>query len=271
MTIEDAPAYKPPSVEGMPDHDVDPEGIIPLPLLTEGIVVVVPLWPNPVTKPGERDRLEVIFEQTGERVSITKDYYPDDIKPEFRIDIGPEHLMNDGFGWLRYVQYNNADNPAYSEQRKLTIDHFPPIYDLKPASFPDATDRGYLNCSTNPPIWEGVHFDVPPLVDFIPGDFIEVTWRGYLSPNASGPAIVSKVFQRRALSREDIRVGYSEVVEPYDPYIVPMVDDASASIVYRIYRGAKLVGESEIGWVKIDRVRAGYPPCGPESFSAKRV
>jgi hypothetical protein len=256
-----------PKVEGVDDPDVDPEGHIPLPLLLTGVDVIVPLWKEPATEPGERDILTVRFEQPGQiPVKIENIYTPADMKPEFIIHIGPEHLLNNGVGELWYELLDTADNPSSSYRRKLTIDHAPIQNDVEEPHFLYKNDEGYYNCYTEPPIWLGVHVVVPPLTLFKVGDRCEVTWKGYPSLNGSGPEIVSArwVNVRQNLSDKDIREGYPLVVGPYDTHIEPMVKDSSATLDYKIYRGARLVGESKTALAKIDRIIPGDDlPCGP--------
>ena len=255
-----------PKVLGVADPDVDPEGHIPIDLLLKGIDVVVPLWPDPATGPGERDVLTVRFEQPGQLpVRIPNTYSPEDMKPEFIIHIGPEFLTKDGVGELWYELLDSADNPSSSFRRRLTIDHTPIPGDLEEADFVDAK-LGYLNCQTNPPLWDGVTVKIPALAGFIIGDRCEVLWRGFNSLNASGPEIISaqKTVIRPALSEQDIREGFSLVIEPYETHIKPMVNNASATVVYSVFRGAKLVGASETALVKIDRIIPGAEfPCEP--------
>jgi hypothetical protein len=254
-----------PKVKGVADPDVDPEGHISLPLL--GIDVVVPIWDEPATKPGERDILTVRFEQSGQPpVKIVNIYTPADMKPEFIIHIGPEHLLSNGVGELWYELLNSADNPSFSFRRKLTIDHTPVPIDLEEADFLNRSFWGYYNCDTNPPIWLGIHVLIPPLTLFKVGDRCEVTWRGYSTLNGSGTEIAGArwINVRQNLSDEDIRDGYRLVVEPYAIHIEPMVKDSSATLVYQIYRGLKLVGVSKKALVKIDRIIPGKDfTCGP--------
>lgn len=258
-----------PQVLGVADPDVDPEGHIPSELLLTGIDVVVPVWPNPTPtdKEDEPDTLIVIFEQVGQpRVEISNDYAPSEIEPEFIIHIGPEYLTVNGVGELKYEVYIYAGNPAYSSSRQLTIDHTVVPINLEEAEFEHANKRGYLNCETDPPLWDGVTVRIPPLTAFNVGDRCEVVWQGYLSSNGSGPPIVGteKTIIRQALSAEDIREGFLLLIEPYETHIKPMVDDASATVVYSIYRGTKLVGRSKIALARIDRIIPGEElPCGP--------
>lgn len=259
--------YEAPRVNGVLDADIDPEGHIPLSLLLKGIDVVVPLWPEPAKEPGEEDTLTICFEQTGQTpVRIPNTYKPEDMRPEFIIRIGPEHLKNNGVGELWYELVNSAENPSESFKRRLTIDHTPVPEDLKEAKFPHANLQGYLNCSTVPPLWEGVTVQIPSLPGFQVGDRCEVLWRCYSSLNASGVEMsrARKRVIRPSLSDQDIREGYSLVIEPYDVHIKSMVNNDSATVVYRVFRGTKLVGSSNVALVKVDRIISGEElPCGP--------
>jgi hypothetical protein len=259
--------FDPPQVIGVLDPSLDPEGYIPYPLLSKGIDVVVPLWPSHATQPGERDKLIVRFEQTGQRpVEIINIYLPADMKPEFVIHIGPMYLLSDGVGELWYEVYDTADHPTFSNRRKLTIDHAVIPINLKPATFRDVDGSGYVNCSTSPAIWTGIWVLIPPLPGFKVGDRCEVLWRGYSSLNISGVEITRARWKdlRPSLSSQDIQSGYSLTVQPYKPHIEPMVNNASASVLYRIFRGARLVGSSELAFLRIDRTVPGQSiPCGP--------
>ena len=267
MASDEPLTFKAPSVKGVADADIDPEGHIPLDLLPKGIDVVVPLWDEPASKPGERDILIVRFEQPLlPPVREENTYVPADIKPEFIIHIGPEYLRNDGVGELWYELLDTADNESFSFRRRLTIDRTPIQDNLEEASFPHVDPWGYLNCRTEPPLWDGVTVNVPPLKGFNVGDRCEVLWRGYSSLNGSGPEIsgARKNVTRPSLSDSDIREGFSLVIEPYDIHIKPMVNKASATIEYRVYRGMRLVGISKTALVKIDRILPGEElPCGP--------
>lgn len=262
--------YDPPKVIGVADPDVDPAGHIPFELLARGIDVVVKLWDNPAKEDGERDILRVYFEQPGQPlVMIENIYYPADIKPEFIIHIGPEYLKVNGPGNLWYVQFNTADNPAPSFRRTLTIDHSPIIKDLPEAGFPDANGWGYINCQTDPPMWDGIKVKIPPLKGFEVGDRCEIVWRAYISPNGSSIQFrrAYKKIERLAISDQDIKEGFVVVIEPYDVHIKPMEDKASALVNYIMYRGSKKLGQSTTALLRVDRVIPGNGLCGPESRS----
>lgn len=255
-----------PKVIGVEDADVDPDGHIPLDLLLAGIEVVVPLWPSHATRPGERDLLTVYFEQSGQPlVEIENSYSAADIQPEFVIPVPASALQVNGVGELWYRVLDSADHPSFSLRRNLTIDHSPVPVDLAPVHFTDANFFGYLNCQTDPPLWDGVRVSVPPLTGFKAGDRVELTWRGYQSLNGTGVEYESarKEDIRASISDTDIRDGYSVVIEPYDIHIKPMFNKASALVMYRVFRGRRLVGVSEEKFVKIDRIISGSETCEP--------
>ena len=66
------------------------------------------------------------------------------MKPEFIIQIGPEHLKNNGVGELWYELVNSAGNSSESFKRRLTIDHTPVPENLKEATFTHINQFGYL-------------------------------------------------------------------------------------------------------------------------------
>lgn len=258
--------YAAPKVIGVLDADIDPDGYVPFELLSLGLDVVVPLWPFPASAPGERDILIVTFALPGQRpVEIENIYLPADMRPEFIIHIGPEHLQIDGVADLSYKQLDSADNPAYSYHRNLTIDHTPTRNDLPQVKFPHATLTHYLNCETEPPMWDGIQVDIPPLAGFQVGDRCEMVWRVYFNLNVSGNEFVParKIITRPSISQNDIQNGFSELILPYETHIKPMERDCSARLDYRIYRGARLLGVSELGYVKVDRGQTGDGLCGP--------
>ncbi|WP_192561171.1 hypothetical protein [Pseudomonas gozinkensis] len=267
MSVSGPLNFKPPQVIGVLDHSQDPEGHVPSELLPQGLDVVVPLWPSYATQPGDRDKLVVRYEQVGQiPVVIINEYLPADIKPEFVIHIEPKYLLSDGVGKLWYEVYDTADHPSFSDHRNLTIDHSPVRDDLEMVTFRDADPWGTVHCFTEPAIWTGIWLVIPALTGSKVGDRCEVTWRGY-GPSSSGSVEIPRTRWeniRQSLSDQDVKTGYSLTVNPYVPHIEPMVANASATVIYRIFRGARLVGMSKVATLKISRMLAGDPvPCGP--------
>ena len=256
--------YDPPIVVGVDEND--PDGNIPLELLQTGIEVRIPIWPSP-SPPGKTDTLIVEMKRNGVVEFTSTTYHPTPIsETEFFISIGPQYLIVDGVVEVTYTTRNYVGNPHSSYPRKLTIDHTPIPLNLKKVDFPAANLFGYLNCATQPPIWQGVEVKVPPLPSFCqPGDICAVEWVGYKSLNGSGQSI-NTTYKRinTVLTTLDISNGFSVTVEPFRPHLEPMQDNASALANYTLYRGVKKIGASVRGLVRIDRVIPGESqPCGP--------
>lgn len=261
----DIRAYDPPTVVGVDEND--PEGYIPFELLQRGIEVRVPIWPFSAG-PGEVDELVVEMKRGGVVEFRSTTQHPGPIaETEFFIFIAPSYLVNDGVVQVSYMTYNNVGNPHPSDPRTLTIDHTPIPLDLVKVDFPAKNLYGYLNCDTQPPIWEGVEVKVPPLPTFCKvGDICRVEWIGYQSLNGSGPPIAStyKNIEKILLTDQEIRNGFSVTIEPFRPHLEPMQKNASALANYILYRGGKKIGASVKGLVKIDRILPGeLRPCGP--------
>ena len=257
--------YNPPKVIGVADDD--PEGYIPLDLLQKGIDVIVPIW-SYQSPDGRQDTLIVQMKRNGIEEFLWRQSFVTPISDlEFIIPIGPQYLITDGVVEVSYETRNYLGNPSRSLPRKLTIDHTPIPVDLTEVDFPAADDWGYLNCQSDPPIWTGVEVEVPPLPSFCKvGDECRVEWIGFLSLNGSGPSIGSthKKINKILLNDLELKNGFSVTVEPFIPHLEPMKNNASAIAIYSIYRGAKLLGVSKKGVVKIDRTIPGDTvPCGP--------
>jgi len=264
MPSKRIPILVAPTVEGV-DPD-DPDGHIPVEYLASGIVVVVPLWPNPAG-PGRTDSLQVKLRRgTPNDFDETTKYNGPVTQPEFRIPIAPSYLQGDGDAYVYYIYRNFADNPLDSFERKLTIDHGRIIADLDEAKFPQADElTGYINCNSVPPMWNGINVVIPPLLPFRINDVCEMEWLGYLSANGSGSpvSVTRKVVRKRISTEAERREGFTLTVEPFVPHIEPMKERASAAVVYTIFRGAKRVGVSKRSVVKVDRVRTGVGYCPP--------
>ncbi|MCG6574459.1 hypothetical protein EGM97_07045 [Pseudomonas sp. AF32] len=256
--------YDSPTVVGVDEND--PDGYIPLDLLQTGIEVRIPVWPLQ-SPPGNTDTLIVEIKRNGIVEFSSTTHYPTPIsETEFFISVGPQYLITDGVVEVSYTTRNYLGNPHPSFPRTLTIDHTPIPLDLTEVEFPAANLFGYLNCATQPPIWQGVEVKVPPLPGFCrPGDTCAVEWIGYQSLNGSGPPIAA-TYKRvdTLLTALEITHGFSVTIEPFRPHLEPMIDKASALANYTLYRGSRRIGASVKRAVKIDRMIPGESqPCGP--------
>jgi len=255
--------YDAPEVIGVDIND--PEGQVPIELITKGLEVVVKRWENYPDKPPRIDRLRVAWEFSGTKTWVFDELvYP--VPPErIIIKIDPGLLTEDGVAYVSYEVLLEDLNVIPSAKRKLTIDSVP--VDLLEPRFPSADSQGYLNCYTdNPPLWNGVRVKVLPDLGFARGDVLIVHWEGYKSLNGSGPPITNtyKQIRKTISTQEELDNGVEVLVEPFVPHIEPMIDDASALSRYSLERNGRIVRKSKIGLVRIDRIIPGWwGVCGP--------
>jgi hypothetical protein len=244
----------------------DPEGRIPLPLLLAGTIARVPRWVNFSTVSSRSDRLIVTWEQDGVITDIFDRHYPGPITQlEFEIPLTPQRLGTDGVALLYYMVRDADGNPdPATAPVKLTIDHSQiPVPRLEAVKFPHATLWGYLNCQTRPALIQGVTVRVPPQTVGVSGDICKLQWQGYSSLNGGDQFIVDEAFLEipHILSNDNLLKGFNIVV-PFRPCVEPLIDNDSALVVIRFYRGGRLIAQSEPELVKIDRKIPGEVlPC----------
>ncbi|MEO4017447.1 hypothetical protein, partial [Pseudomonas rossensis] len=233
----------------------DPDGHLPLELLLKGTLIIVPLWADP----GINDQLVVTWLQGDFSTIIFDDVLRARVNdPVIEVPLSPQQMSMDGIAFVQYrVWKRGGGNSDDSPLRKLTIDHTPLLLMEEP-EFPHATLWGYLNNNTVPPLTQGVIVFVPhsrniALVD----DVNEVHWRGYSSLNGSGnPVQGTEGVWSKQLNSNDVERGYSQTI-PFEKYVRPLIDNDSAVVVCRLFRGSRLIAESKKGLVKIDRVTPG--------------
>jgi hypothetical protein len=251
------------SVEGIEDSDA--EGHVPLEILQRGTRIIIPLW----AEPGSGDELWVMWRQNS---IVTRIFYhiydPPATGPFIYVPLTSQQMVLNGEAFIYYqIWKRGGGNSDDSPERKLTIDHTAPKK-LSEPSFPHATLWGYINNKTVPPLLQGVTVKIAPLINIgLPNDRAVIQWQGYSSLNGSG-APVGETFGswNRTLSQSDINNGF-ELVVPFDPCIRPLFDNDSALVMYRLLRNGRLIGESDKGLVKIDRVTPGQ--VGQSGLSVK--
>ncbi|WP_417695194.1 hypothetical protein [Pseudomonas sp.] len=253
------------SVDGVADND--PEGYVPLDILNSGTRIVIPLWADP----GPNDQLWVLWLQNGVETKIVDRPFPTTVVDPFIYEpLTPAQMSLDGEAFVFYrVWKRGGGNSDDSPLRKLTIDHSPLLV-LEEPRFPHVTLWGYLNNQTVPPLTDGVTVMLPPAVGVaLPGDRHEVYWTGYRTLNGSGdPVQGTQGTWSKILTVDDINNGYTLVV-PFEVYVRPLIDNDSAIVFSRLYRGARLIAQSKKGLVKIDRVTPGE--SGPTGLNAQSV
>lgn len=251
------------SVDGVDRND--PDGRVPFPLLLNGTIARVPRWENFSTVSSRSDQLIVTWEQDGVRTVIFAQSYPGPITQlEFEIPLTPERLSTNGVAFLDYRVLDADLNPdPASASVKLTIDHSQKPLPLEPVQFPDATLWGYLNCNTARALKDGVTVRVPPQNVGAPGDVCKLQWQGYRSLNGGKESIVVEAVIEIShdLSADNLKQGFDLVV-PFRPCVKPLINNASALVVIRFYRGGRLIAQSAPELVKIDRTISGEVlPC----------
>lgn len=140
---------------------------------------------------------------------------------------------------------------------------FEPITGLPAPDIPQADASGYLNCSTTPPIWEGVTIRVDGNDNFAQGDTVDVNWLGYEDLGGLQPIPSTAFRARKVLSRDEAEHGFEVIVEPYDVHIEPMVNQASAVISYELTKLAGGYGKSQRNLFYIDRTLPSGEVCKP--------
>ncbi len=254
--------YDAPEVVGVDIND--PEGLVPIELITKGLEVIVDRWENYPDKPPRKDRLRVAWDFAG-TVNWVFDELIHPIPPDqIIVKIDPKFLAVDGVGYLSYEVLLEDINSIPSAKRKLTIDSTQ--VDLVEPIFPSANIYGYLNCDSIPRLWEGVLIGGLPDPGFAPGDVLIIEWEGYKSLNGSGLPIANtyKQIRKTILTQQELDKGVEVLITPFVPHIEPMIDKASALARYYLERNGRVIRRSKVGLVRIDRVISGEEvACGP--------
>lgn len=243
------------SVEGIDDNDLD--GYIPRDILLKGTRIVIPR-PDDT---GSDDQLMVFWVQNAIETTIFDQTYPVGIiDPFIYVPLTPQQMATNGVAQVYYKFWKRGGgNPDESPPRRLTIDHTALLSFAEPLAV-NATLWGYWNNNTSPPLTNGGTLRIRPLDSIAqPLDVAWIVWRGYRSLNGSGPE-VEEAYGRweKTLSATDIKNGFYYVV-PFQNHISSLVDDDSAIVVCQLFRGGRIIAESEKGLVKVDRVTPGKP------------
>jgi hypothetical protein len=244
----------------------DPDGQIPADILIKGTTGRIPRWvnfpaPPAPGQPADYTNLYVYWKQNGVETEIFRATYTHvDDRPEFTFPITAQQMSVDGVAYIYYVLEGDSGNEDPSAERKLTIDHAV-LPTLAEPQFPDATIHGYLNCTSDKPVFEGVRIKIQPDSVFAALDECVLTWQGFDSLNGSGAALTPEHEFRQVISQDDADNGFIVFI-PFNPYVRPMFDNDSAIAQYKLYRGGVAIGSSDKGLVKIDRIVSGGTPCG---------
>lgn len=246
--------------------DLDPDGRIPLEQLTNGTTIRIPRWlrfPEP-PKPGEPTPFSILrvfwIQNSNETKIFEKTYTYVDDQPEFPVPLLPQQMSVDGIAYIYYQLEGFDGNLDPSPQRKLTIDHTV-LPTLREPEFPDANTNGYLNCSSETPIWEKVRVMILPEAIFQALDKCVLEWQGFETLNGNPPELTPLYKFEKTLSAGEAVGGFVMEI-PFEPYVRPMVNDDSGVARYTVFRKDIPLARSHTGLVRIDRTRPGDDPCG---------
>lgn len=167
---------------------------------------------------------------------------------------------------IHYVT-DNGVNQQLSPVTRVNV-NIEVIGDLTEPAFPHADRYGYLNCGSEPKLWEGVTVRVPGDPRFAAGDRIELEWQGCENLNGTGPITGASGTFSRTLSAAEASNGFDQVVLPFDKLIAPMVSNGSATARYTLYKANGTVGLSYMDFVKITRTLPSGQVCGPDTVSS---
>lgn len=252
---------------------VGADGVLPPEASTVGATLLIPMWADPSDQ--ESDLLEIWVLEPGasDEILFYSNLFPVPIAPPPPITLPAQYLQLDGEIRLRYrVTAGDTGNPDTSAPQVFIVNRAPPV-NLEKPTFPNATLWGYLNCNTEPKLWERVLVRVPAQPGrFAINDNCTLDWEGFYSLNAVGPIVGTALRLTKLLTQEEASStqGFDFVLESdkYEQHIKPMEKDASALASYTLYRNGIAQGKSPPGLVKIDRVIPGeILPCGPNSVT----
>ncbi|MCO8314185.1 hypothetical protein [Pseudomonas mandelii] len=245
------------------DGVIDPDGLIPLPILISGTLARIQRW----AETSFDDHLEVFWFQDGKEDLLFDEQYPTGIVPlEIEVPISASRMAIDGSALLYYI-VTAFGMPDRSPRKPLIIDHTQgPGEELAKAIFINLTPYGYYNCATRPELTSGIVIEIPTQPLARPNDKFSLHLQGYRSLNGSpgqdGEDIVSEAVDTfvRNLDDQEIADGFSQHV-PFKPCIEPLIDNDSIVAIYTITRGGRRIGTSYPALAKIDRVIPGGASC----------
>ncbi|WP_095187221.1 hypothetical protein [Pseudomonas sp. Irchel 3E19] len=248
-------------------------GALPPDAPVNGAIIRIPMWPNPSVIPGNVDLIEIMILEPGASEADEEIFHSERLPvpvtvPDF-FTLPPRYLQRDGDIRLRYrITAEDTDNPDTSLPQWYVVSRVIPVNLLEP-QFPSATFHGYLNCMSVPKVWEKLLIKVPAQPGrFAENDVVTLDWEGFQSLNGVRPigGTAGRFSKTLTLAEADSIDGFlfELTSQHYAKYIEPMARDASAIATYTLHRNSTALGKSEIGLVKLDRVRPGKSDyCGP--------
>lgn len=170
---------------------------------------------------------------------------------------------------LVYYQTDNGVNQQSSPDQIVAVNLITPVVYSKP-SFPQSFlhSSRFLNCDTQPPIWQVVNVVVNPAPNVLkPGDLVVLTWQGfrrYLNEDAilSTAHTMSHVWQAGETS-------HTFQITDYENLIKPLRDYSAGSAKYSVVRNGVEIGYSDTKYVPIDRKNGAGGFCGPSGTGSE--
>lgn len=261
---------RPLSIEG-----VGADSVLPPEASIVGAKLFIPEWEAPSQTTGKSDLLEVWVVPPGSPIEIRfySNLFPVPVVfPDFVL-LPPQYLQIEGDIRLRYRVTTGDDGNEDTSSPQVFIVKRPTPVNLAEPDFPSATLWGYLNCSSQPKLWESIFVHVPAQPGrFAKDDECVLNWEGFTTLNGVGPIPGTALRLPKLLTQEEATStqGFDFVLgsDKYEQYIKPMERNASALASYMLYRNGNALGKSPPGLVKIDRIIPGEArPCGPGSVA----
>ncbi|WP_448693683.1 hypothetical protein [Pseudomonas rhizophila] len=261
---------RPLSIEG-----VGADSVLPPEASIVGAKLFIPEWEAPSQTTGKSDLLEVWVVPPGSPIEIRfySNFFPVPVVfPDFVL-LPPQYLQIEGDIRLRYRVTTGDDGNEDTSSPQVFIVKRPTPVNLAEPDFPSATLWGYLNCSSQPKLWESIFVHVPAQPGrFAKDDECVLNWEGFTTLNGVGPIPGTALRLPKLLTQEEATStqGFDFVLgsDKYEQYIKPMERNASALASYMLYRNGNALGKSPPGLVKIDRIIPGEArPCGPGSVA----
>lgn len=256
------------SIEG-----VGADNIFPPEASAQGAKLLIPKWESPSEQLGKSDLLEVWIVAPGaseEELFYSNSFPVPVVFPAFVL-LPAQYLQQAGDVQLKYrVTQGDSENEDTSSPQIFHVIKATPVNLVEP-NFPSATLWGYLNCSSQPKLWERVIVHVPAQPGrFAKDDECALNWEGFHSLNGVTPITGTALRVMKTLTQEEASSGqgFDLILESdkYEQYVKPMEKNASALASYTLYRNGSALGKSPPALVKIDRVIPGQAlPCGPSA------
>lgn len=169
-----------------------------------------------------------------------------------------------------YTTYNGV-NEQLSSFTEVFVDIVEPLL-LEVVEFLSADDLMFINCLSDPKMWDHIPMAIPKQDGLKGGDVVVLYYQGYEEFGGLNPILGTDDELRHLLSDDEAKNGYVfkqyNYAEKIKPVRSPDSHSAGSSISaeYTVFRNNKIVGGSKkIRYVKIyQRYVGGGNYCGPD-------